>query len=203
MHVPSLPGSQGTSSLVLRFKFTSNCYTRARARAHTHTHTLVAWKPHNCIYQFFKSENVVLCYVLMNVKFKWMFLSSSRSTCGWSWSVGRQKSSCLAPVIQQGTLHRQYLTIGQKVQIPGLIFCTVALNETCTFHALCICHIIVVEVIINSVLDDSVCVCDAGIFNDFVCGLHYIMLVDNMICEEWFGKGLERGSDGLKQGIVG
>ena len=60
-----------------------------------------------------------------------------------------------------------------------------------------------VEVIINSVLDDSVCVCDAGIFNDFVCGLHYIMLVDNMICEEWFGKGLERGSDGLKQGIVG
>jgi len=34
------------------------------------TPTLVACKPHNCIFQFLLSENVVLCYILMNVMFK-------------------------------------------------------------------------------------------------------------------------------------
>jgi hypothetical protein len=67
-------------------------------------------------------------------------------------------------VIQQGTLHRQYLTIGQKVHIPGLIFCTFALHGTFTFHALCVCHIIVVDVIINAVLDENVHVSGAGLF---------------------------------------
>ena len=67
-------------------------------------------------------------------------------------------------MIQQGTLHRQYLTIGQKVHIPGLIFCTFALHGTCTFRALCVCHIVVVDVIINDVLDENVCICGAGLF---------------------------------------
>jgi hypothetical protein len=40
-------------------------------------------------------------------------------------------------------------------------------------------------------------------FNDYVYGLHCIVLVNNMICEEWFGKHLERGCHGLKQSIVG
>ena len=75
--------------------------------------------------------------------------------------MGRQKSSCLAPAIQRGTLHRQYSTVGQKVQIPGLILGTVALHETCALHAICICHV-GVEVIVNAVLDEN------GLFNDFV-----------------------------------
>lgn len=39
------------------------------------TPALVACKPQNCIFQFLLSENVVLCYILMNVMFKWMFVS--------------------------------------------------------------------------------------------------------------------------------
>jgi len=39
-------------------------------------------------------------------------------------------------------------------------------------------------------------------FND-IHWSHCIVLVKNMICEEWFGKHLERGCHGLKQGIVG
>ena len=67
-------------------------------------------------------------------------------------------------MIQQGILHRQYLTIGQKVHTPGLIFCTFVPRGTCTFRALCVCHIIVVDVIINAVLDENVHVCGAGLF---------------------------------------
>lgn len=34
------------------------------------TPALVACKPHNCIFQFLLSENVVLYYILTNVMFK-------------------------------------------------------------------------------------------------------------------------------------
>jgi hypothetical protein len=45
------------------------------------------------------------------------------------------------------------------------MFCTVALNETCTLHALCICHV-VMDVIVNAVLGENVC--DVGLLSDFV-----------------------------------
>lgn len=70
---------------------------------------------------------------------------------------------------------------GTNSRIDSLYCCT---SLDWHIHALCICHIIVVEVIVNALLDENVRICGAGLFNDFLCGLHYIVLVGNMICEK-------------------